>query len=112
MIATEDPVTFDDLWFGHYFPSLADIDRQRFPSADALRRELVAAGFAEPHIETLQQRRGLTRDHALEILRTKAYSTFSLLPEEEYNEGLARAEREQPEHIEYAFGWILAAANA
>ena len=112
VIATEDPATFDNLWFGGYFPSLAEIDRQRFPTADALASELRAAGFGEATIEQLQQRRALTREHALDILRTKAYSTFSLLSDDEYADGLARAEREQPETVEYSFGWIFAAAEA
>ena len=112
VIATEDPATFDDLWFGELFPSLADIDRARFPSAERLSAELVAAGFAAPTVEHKAQERTITREHALEILRTKAYSTFELLPGDEYRDGLAQAERELPEAVTYRFGWIFAAAES
>ena len=42
VIATEDPASFDDVWFARYFPSVPELDRARFPSAEALREELAA----------------------------------------------------------------------
>jgi hypothetical protein len=44
-------------------------------------------------------------------MRSKAYSTFDLLPPEEYAEGLARAEADFPAELEYQFHWLVAAAR-
>ena len=49
-----------------------------------------------------------TRDHALDIIRSRAFSTFDLLSPEEYDAGLAQAEAELPERFEYHFDWLLA----
>jgi SAM-dependent methyltransferase len=111
VIATEDPASFDEIWFARCFPSVPDLERVRFPGEDALRSELAAAGFADVHVERLEQARTITREHALAILREKAYSTFELLPADEYAEGLARAEAEQPERLAYRFRWLIAVAG-
>jgi hypothetical protein len=110
-IATEDPAHFDDVWFARYFPSVPAIDRARFPSADALRAELEAVGLAAVRIETLPQYRSTTRERALDVIRSRAFSTFDLLPPEEYRDGLARAEAELPDVLEYRFDWLLAVAS-
>jgi SAM-dependent methyltransferase len=109
-IATEDPDSFDDVWFARYFPSVPEIDRARFPSVDTLRLELAAAGFGTVEIERLSQHRRQTREHALDLFRSKGFSTFDLLDADEYAEGLARAEAEMPEQFEYDFVWLLVSA--
>ena len=48
---------------------------------------------------------------ALEILRSQAYSTFELLPRDEYEAGLARAEAGLPDPLNYQFDWLLAVAS-
>ena len=45
------------------------------------------------------------------MIRAKAYSTLELLPPDEYAEGLARAEAEQPERLEYRLDWLVAVAR-
>ena len=52
-----------------------------------------------------------TRERALDVIRSKGFSTFDLLDPDEYEEGLARAEAELPERFEYRFDWLLAAAR-
>jgi SAM-dependent methyltransferase len=111
VIATEDPASFDDVWFARFFPSVPPIERERFPSEETLRAELAAAGFASVEIELLRQERELTRERALDVIRSKAFSTFDLLPPEEYAEGLSRAEAELPERFDYHFDWLLAVAS-
>ncbi len=98
-IATFDHAQFDDYYLNPYFPSLAGIDRARFPTREALTAELEAAGFA-PRTLPLLQRTSLSRNWILERIRGRFISTLLLLDEEEYAEGLARAERELPEQIE------------
>jgi ubiquinone/menaquinone biosynthesis C-methylase UbiE len=111
VIATEDPASFDDVWFARFFPSVPEIDRRRFPSAEALRGELETSGFASVAIEPLHQERSISRDQALDIIRSKAFSTFDLLDPREYDYGLARAEAELPEKLHYRFDWLLCAAR-
>jgi ubiquinone/menaquinone biosynthesis C-methylase UbiE len=111
IVATEDPATFDDVWLTRFFPSAVEIERARFPDEAELRDELTTAGFARPAFERLDVVRPLTRDHTLATIREKAFSTFDLLPAEEYDAGLARAEAELPETFEHRFRWLLAVAD-
>jgi SAM-dependent methyltransferase len=108
-IGSEDPATFDDVWFARYFPSVPEIERARFPSRAALGTELGAAGFDDIEIVTLRQHRQTARDRALDLIRSRGFSTFDLLPPDEYEEGVARAEADMPEQLEYHFDWLLAA---
>jgi SAM-dependent methyltransferase len=110
-IATEDPASFDDVWFARFFASVPDIDRARFPAEDVLRAELEAAGLRQVRIEQLRQHRSISREQALELIRSRAFSTFDLLAGDEYAEGLARAEAELPERLEYRFDWLLTVAT-
>jgi ubiquinone/menaquinone biosynthesis C-methylase UbiE len=111
VIATEDPDSFDDVWFARFFPSVPEIERTRFPSAEALRLELAAAGFETVEIAQLRQHREQTREHAVDLIRSKGFSTFDLLGPAEYDEGLARAEAGLPDRFEYTFDWLIAVAT-
>jgi SAM-dependent methyltransferase len=108
VVATEDPAGFDDVWFARFFPSVPEIERARFPSGAALAAELGAAGFGPPRIEALRQHRSISRDQALDIIRSRAFSTFDLLDPREYETGLARAEAELGARLDYHFDWLLA----
>ena len=109
VVATEDPASFDDVWFARFFPSVPAIERGRFPSAAALTAELEAAGFGSVRIERLRQHRSIARAQALDLIRSKAFSTFDLLDPREYDAGLARAETELPGRLDYRFDWLLGA---
>jgi SAM-dependent methyltransferase len=106
-IATFDPTHFDAYWLNRYFPTLEERDRARFPTEKGLHDELEAAGFSV-RTQRLSQRAELTRDEGLIRVRGRHISTLDLLDDEEYEAGLARAERELPEHIEYALEWLIA----
>src|SRR5262249_15126268 len=105
------PASFGDVWFTRYFPSVPEIDGARFPSADALQAELEAAGLSAFEVERLRQHRRISRDRALELIRSRAFSTFDLIPPDEYAAGLARAEAELPDEFDYHFDWLLAGAT-
>jgi SAM-dependent methyltransferase len=107
-VATFDPSYFEEFWLNELFPSMEAVDRARFPTADELTTEL--AIFAEVRLTRLSQTGSLTREHALERIRGKHISTFDLISEEEYEAGLARAERELLERIDYRIEWLLADA--
>lgn len=98
-IGTFDHAQFDSYYLNPYFPSLTEIDRARFPTREALEEELRAAGF-EPRVVPLHQRAVRSRDWVLERIRGRFISTLHLLGEEEFADGLARAERELPAEVE------------
>lgn len=110
-IATPNPAQLGSSWFDPYFPTLADVDRARLPSRAALEQELAAAGFVAPRITSIVQAKTITRADALAKLRAKAFSTFQLIPQEEYEAGLARAERELPHTCAYPHEWLIATAR-
>jgi SAM-dependent methyltransferase len=109
-IATFDHRHFDDYYLNAYFPSLAAIDRARFPDRDALTAELDAAGLAartfDVHLTTEYD-----RDWILERIRGRFISTLQLVGEAEYAEGLARAERDLPLRIEAKQHLLAVAAD-
>jgi SAM-dependent methyltransferase len=109
VIATFDPAHFDGFWLNRLFPTMRRVDLERFPGPEDLERELGAAGF-EVRLERLSQRISMTREHALDRIRGRHISTFQLIGAEEYRAGLERAERELPEHVDYAQEWLLVAA--
>jgi len=109
--ATFEPQHFDLYWLNRYFPSIVELDRARFPEPDELEGELAAAGLEPLAPERLVQRGSLARADALERVRGRFISTLRLLPEDEFAEGLARAEAELPERVEYELRWLLVAAD-
>jgi ubiquinone/menaquinone biosynthesis C-methylase UbiE len=109
--ATFEPEHFDRYWLNRFFPSLLELDRARFPKPDELRLELAAAGLEPLQPERLLQHGSLSREDALERVRGRFISTLRLLPEGEFAEGLARAEAELPDRVEYELRWLLVAAD-
>jgi ubiquinone/menaquinone biosynthesis C-methylase UbiE len=108
-VATFDPSHFHAFWLNDLFPSMERIDRERFPTADELTAEL--AGFEEIRLTRLSQSGSLTREDALERIRGKHISTFDLISADEYEAGLARADRELPEQVDYRVEWLVAVAR-
>ena len=104
-----DPSYFEAFWLNELFPSMEAADRERFPTASELEETLREAGL-EPRLLRLSQRGSLARADALERIRGKHISTFDLISDEEYEAGLARAERELPEGVDYRVEWVLAVA--
>jgi SAM-dependent methyltransferase len=107
-VATFDPSYFDEFWLNELFPSMEAADRARFPAADELTAALAA--FDEVRLIRLSQTGSLTREVALDRIRGKHISTFDLIEDEEYEAGLARAERELPERVDYRVEWLIADA--
>jgi hypothetical protein len=52
------------------------------------------------------------REQALRRIRGRHIATFDLISDEEYAEGLERAERELPERVDYRQEWLIAVAEA
>ena len=108
-LATFDPSYFEEFWLNELFPSMEAVDRGRFSTGEELETELRAAGF-EVTLSRLSQRGSLARDEALERIRGKHISTFDLIPDEEFEAGFARAERELAERVDYRIEWLVAIA--
>ena len=109
-IASFDPEHFSRYYLNHLFPSLERIDRERFPEPRELVAELEAAGFSARLLSLTQQGR-IRREEALRRIRGRFISTLRLLDEVEFAAGLARAEWELPEQIDYELHWSVAIAS-
>ena len=110
-LLTFDPASFERYYLTAYFPSILEIDRARFPTAEALERDLGGAGFATVSETAHERKNTISREEALARVRGRHISTFQLLSEEEYEEGLSRAERELPERVEVTYGWLVVVAS-
>ena len=111
VIATFVDEHFDGFWLNRVFPTLAEIDRSRFPLPDVLARELGEAGFGTVRKRRLTQRARVEREVVLERIRGRYISTLQLIAEDEYEAGLARAERELPDEVEYPLDWSILVAT-
>jgi SAM-dependent methyltransferase len=109
-VVTFDPSYFDGFWLNTLFPSMEAVDRARFATGEELEHELRGAGFGEVSLSRLSQEGSLTREEALERLRGRHISTFDLISDEEYEAGLAQAEGELAERVDYRVEWLVAAA--
>jgi ubiquinone/menaquinone biosynthesis C-methylase UbiE len=111
-VASTDPDALETFWMATLFPSYAEIDRGRFPSAERLRLELGAARFGNVRVVPLAMPRSFDRETAVAKLRGRAYSTFAFLSDKEFREGVERAERELPETVAYTLRLLIAVASA
>jgi ubiquinone/menaquinone biosynthesis C-methylase UbiE len=85
---------FDRFHLASYFPSLAGIDRSRFPAPDDVCRELEQAGFADVESRPIHQQIDIEPARLVERVRGRYISTLHLLDEDEYRAGLERLEHD------------------
>jgi len=111
-IATADPAYFDQGWMAPFFPSYAAADKARFPSVDTLRAELRNAGFSEVSGGSLALPRVLTRQQALDRLRSRAFSTFEYLSDDEWRHGVMVAEQSLPDTVRYSHHMLVVSARS
>lgn len=107
-IADTDPEALDGFWMASLFPSYVEIDRQRFPTAEQLRVDLGGAAYEDVRVLPFEMERTFARETGLAKLRGRAYSTFAYMSDDEYREGLERAERELPAVIRYTLRLLIA----
>src|SRR5438270_8012723 len=89
---TFTPRHVEDFYLNPYFPSIAAIDRPRFPSAMVLSAELRRAGFDEPRIQLMDEPRQLDIADVVDRVRGRYISTLAMLPPLEYRLGLQQLE--------------------
>ena len=111
-IATFAPEHFDTYWLNTWFPSIATVDRARFPTGDGLRAGLLEAGFTSVAVVPVDSTDHVDRETALARIRGRHISTFDLLPPAELAEGTSRAERELPEQVEIRLRQLVVTAVA
>jgi ubiquinone/menaquinone biosynthesis C-methylase UbiE len=111
VLATFEPSHFEGYYLNDLFPSIRRIDLERFRPVEELERELRRAGFASVGTELAGRDLSMTRADALEKIRGRHISTFQLIPEDEYADGLARAERELTGRIDYRLEMLVLAAR-
>jgi ubiquinone/menaquinone biosynthesis C-methylase UbiE len=109
-VVTFDTDHFHRFWLNRYFPTIREIDLERFPDENGLGRELRDAGPGAVRFIRLTQHATLSRERALERIHGRHISTFDLLDEEEIRTGTAMAERDLPEQVEYDQEWLIAVA--
>ena len=89
---TFTPRHVEDFYLNPYFPSIAVIDRPRFPSPAVLSAELLRAGFEEPRVQLMDEPRQLDIADVVDRVRGRYISTLSMLPPLEYRMGLQQLE--------------------
>jgi SAM-dependent methyltransferase len=91
-IWTFTPRHVEEFYLNAYFPSIAVIDRPRFPPVQTLIAELRRAGFEEVRVEVRDEPRRINIAEVVDRVRGRYISTLSLLPPLEYRLGLQRLE--------------------
>ena len=89
---TFTPRHVEEFYLNAYFPSIALIDRPRFPAVQTLTTELRRAGFEDVRAEVDQEPRRIGIAEVVDRVRGRYISTLSLLPPLEYRLGLQRLE--------------------
>jgi len=73
-----------------YFPSFSKADLQRFQSVDEIVESLRGAGFEQTRVEYLVAAPKPIDSYYVERVANKFISSFDLIPEDEFQAGLAR----------------------
>jgi SAM-dependent methyltransferase len=89
---TFTPRHVEDFYLNPYFPSIATIDRPRFPSESVLSAELKRAGLDEVRVELRDEPRQISIADVVDRVRGRYISTLAMLPPLEYRLGLQRLE--------------------
>ena len=81
----------DTMVLSRYFPETVPVNVARYPTVTQLRGWMAGAGFRDLSEAIVSQSAGV-RDSGL--YANKAYSTLHLIPEQAFERGLARLERD------------------
>src|SRR2546430_2061250 len=91
-IWTFTPRHVEEFYLNAFFPSIAIIDRPRFPAVDVLSDELRRAGLARIRVEVREEVRRMEIAEVVDRVRGRYISTLAMLPPLEYRLGLQRLE--------------------
>lgn len=93
LIRTTSPEYLKNLPDYYFFPTALEIDMARLPDIQILKNTLSVAGFTRVSVYEVISPYLESAEEYLGKIRNRYTSTFYLLTEEEYNEGLRKAER-------------------
>jgi len=91
-IWTFTPGHVEHYYLNEFFPSIATVDRPRFPPVERLTGELRRAGFVDVQVEIQEEERRLNLGEVVDRVRGRYISTLSMVPALEYRLGLQRLE--------------------
>jgi ubiquinone/menaquinone biosynthesis C-methylase UbiE len=111
VVCNLDPASLERWWIVPFFPSCVAVESRRMPTLEQLAGELDAAGLRPVVRRRVRTQRAMPREEALAKIRGRAYSTFDLLGEDEYRQGLERAERELPPRVDNVLGSLVVAGE-
>jgi SAM-dependent methyltransferase len=89
---TFTPRHVEDFYLNAFFPSIAVIDRPRFPSVATLSAELTRAGFESVRVDVRDEPKELDIAEVVDRVRGRYISTLAMLPPLEYRLGLQQLE--------------------
>ena len=110
-LASFNPAHFTSYYLNTYFPSILEIDTERFAPADVLVAELRDAGFdgrahREPDARVLDQPGGRAGAHP-----RPPHLDLPADPRRGVRGGPRRAERELPERVDFTQHWLVVSAG-
>jgi ubiquinone/menaquinone biosynthesis C-methylase UbiE len=98
VILTASHEQIESSFMSGFFPSLAPIDKGRFPAIDSMLEALQAAGFSDVKSKAIAVARITPDEHYLRKVESKHVSTFHLMSDEEFRLGLEKMRRYISEH--------------
>ena len=83
----------DSVRYYEFFPSARAIDEARLSTVDGVRDAFVASGFTEVALDSIEQQIDPSLQAHYERIERRALSTFELLTDAEFHDGLERMRR-------------------
>lgn len=114
LIWTFTPRHVREFYLNAWFPSVARIDGDRFPSMETLEAGLRRAGFGSVSMALEQEAGTLAVEDVVDRVRGRYISTLALVPTLEYRRGLQQLEElrtlERGRRISYQLEWAIVTA--
>ena len=86
-----DDMFRNSIVLSRYFPETVAVNLERYPTGEALRQQMIGAGFGALHHDEIVYPAEVGSSV---LYASKAYSTLHLIPEEAFERGLAALERD------------------
>jgi ubiquinone/menaquinone biosynthesis C-methylase UbiE len=88
-VVTESHAQIEARFYNRYFPSLAAVEKRRYPDLGVIIARAVEAGFRSPRVESFPRLEpSEVSARFVTNVAERNYSMFRLIPEEEYAAGL------------------------
>jgi len=111
VLSSFDPASLGGYYLTAFFPSIEAANRERFPTAETLSLELRRAGFTRPRLARFSGSATIERTAAIRRIRDRHLWSFDVVGDDEYAQGLERAERELPATVEYGIELLIVSAE-